>query len=77
MPSRRLGNWSTNIDKKSGSGARSVTAAVVEALEKASVDSLTISEGEATGAREYPDVSFDLEFFSPTMKSNLNYYMES
>ena len=36
---------------------------VVEALERAGFDSLTISKGEGTGTHERPDASLDLEFF--------------
>jgi len=36
---------------------------VVEALEKAGFDSLTLSKGEGTGTHERPDSSLNLEFF--------------
>lgn len=36
---------------------------VVEALEKAGFESLTISKGEGTGTHKRPDASLDLEFF--------------
>jgi len=47
---------------------------VVEALEKAGFDSLTLSKGEGTGAYKRPDASLDLEFYftkSPVVKLEL------
>ncbi len=41
---------------------------VVEALEKAGFDSLTISKGEGTGTPESPDAGLDLEFFFTNSK---------
>ncbi|KAA3630170.1 MAG: P-II family nitrogen regulator [Bacteroidetes bacterium] len=41
---------------------------VVEALEKAGFESLTLSKGEGTGTHERPDATLDLEFFFTNSK---------
>lgn len=42
---------------------------VVEALEAAGFESLTLSAGEGTGTHERPDASLDLEFFFTNSKT--------